>query len=305
MIDKLMMLIVPDGMIKGSKYYNGIIRYLVKYLIPLGYKVSKRSVVLGNINSKTNQEVVISLTSYGERVYQLHWCLESLFRQSISPTRIVLWLADTEYSESTIPSNLKPFIKLGLEVRFCEDLRSHKKYFGSINLWPDAIIVTVDDDVFYPEKMLENLLESYYSHPSCISCYRAHSIKVDNDSVSPYLNWGFASPGIKGPSHNLVAVGVGGVLYPPSSLSSQVLDLDVFKEHCFYADDLWLKIMGYMRDSKVVKVSPYSKTLFSVQQSSEETLSQQNVLLGRNDIQLRALMNYYKIPGSVFLRDQK
>ncbi|QUM83591.1 hypothetical protein [Moritella sp. 28] len=300
MIKFLMSFLLPDGVIRGARFYNAIIILLARYVIPAWFSLNKSRIDLKKQPLSNNEQIIISLTSFGERVYQLHWCLESLFRQSYAPTRIILWLAEDEFNDDSLPSNLKMFIELGLEVRYCEDLRSHKKYFGTFKLWPNAVVVTVDDDVFYPENMLEGLLENYNLYPNCISCYRAHSIKLDKNVVAPYLNWKFASPGITGPSHTLMAVGVGGVLYPPGSLHDEVLYSEVFKTLCFYADDLWLKVMGYRAGTPVVKVRPYSKTLFSVQQTQGETLSEQNVLCGRNDIQLKSILSYYNMSGIEF-----
>ena len=42
--------------------------------------------------------------------------------------------------------------KRGLTIRFCEDLKAHKKYYYAFKEYPDDIVITVDDDVIYPQE---------------------------------------------------------------------------------------------------------------------------------------------------------
>ena len=39
-----------------------------------------------------------------------------------------------------------------------EDLRSHKKYYYTIKEYPDDIMITVDDDIFYRSDMIAKLM---------------------------------------------------------------------------------------------------------------------------------------------------
>jgi len=301
MINKIMCIIIPDGFFKGVGVYNKFVRTIFGRILPAYFYLTKTKPLKPTY---TKVDIVVSLTSFGERVNKLDLCLHSLFRQSLSPQKIVLWLSDKEYSIDTIPDSLKNFIPLGLDIRFCEDLRSHKKYYYSMKLWPESVIVTVDDDVYYPENMLSDLVASYERNPSCISCHRAHLVSRDKNNILPYLKWGFASPGKTGPSHDLMAVGVGGVLYPPGVLHKDVFDKEILEELCFYADDIWLKIMAYRFGSKIVKVRPFSKTLISTSNNEGFTLSEENVLGGKNDIQLNDVLNHYNINNGKFLNDK-
>jgi hypothetical protein len=304
MIKNIMLLIYPDGKLKGSWIYNNFIRRVSTFFLQIYFSRTKCKSVSENKSNDLESNVIISLTSFGDRVGNLHLCFESLFRQSTAPSRIVLWLAEDEYCIETIPDSLKKFIYLGLEIRFCEDLRSHKKYYYTLKLWPDSIIVTVDDDVYYPEDMLEKLIHSYQNHPQCISCYRAHLIRGDESGILPYVKWGFASPGDRGPSHKLMAVGVGGVLYPPGSLHPDVLDKYLLKRFCFYADDIWLKLMAFRMGTKIVKVNQYSKTLISTSNELGYTLSDENVLGGKNDIQLKETLAHFNMDGLELLENK-
>ncbi len=97
---------------------------------------------------------------------KIYITLESLFRQTIRPDRIILWLADEQYPDKkAVEMRLKKYKKLGLEIQYCDDLRSHKKYFYTMKKYPEAIVITADDDIIFSEDMLEKLLKTYLKYP--------------------------------------------------------------------------------------------------------------------------------------------
>lgn len=56
--------------------------------------------------------------------------------------------------------------------------------------FPNAIIITVDDDIIYSGKLVEDLIKSYVKHPTAVSCMRGHIIKMyDEETVAPYKKW--------------------------------------------------------------------------------------------------------------------
>ena len=86
------------------------------------------SVEIGITNQKyCEHDIIISLTSYGKRIYDVYLTIESLMRQTIKPNKIILWLAEDEFSLDNIPQTLKNIQKRGLTIEFCEDIRSYKK----------------------------------------------------------------------------------------------------------------------------------------------------------------------------------
>lgn len=305
MIDMLMRFIIPDGLFKGAGYYNRIIRWFGVKLIKVYYSIYDNKFFLKNedLAYLDRHEVIVSLTSFGKRVSEIGFCLESVFRQSYKPDRVILWLSKNEFNSSNIPLELTKYVNLGLEIKFCEDFRSHKKYYEAFKQWPDSIIITLDDDVFYPESTLKKLIQTYNENPDCISCHRAHLISKDDKALKRYTDWSFASPGSVGPSLSLMAIGVGGVLYPPGKLHADVLDSSVFLDKCLYADDIWLKIMSLRLNTPVVKVSKFSKTLFPISSNEKYELSKSNVLEGGNDKQLGDVMRFYNLKCDDFFRD--
>ena len=249
-----------------------------------------------------NESYVVSLTSFPARIDDVWIGVECLLRQTFKPDKIVLWLASNQFPDKIIPESLKRLEPRGLEIRFCEeDLRAHKKYYYSLKEFPDANIITVDDDLYYDHKLLENLYLMHKKHPKNIITNRAHKMKFDaKDRIKPYRKWDH-NVSSKDASHVLVATGGGGTLYPPNSLHSEVLNKEVFKKICFLADDLWLKCMALKQGTKVVTNSRYNKDPLSIRKSQMEKLVSENVLSGGNDQQLKDVCAHYNIDLATYI----
>lgn len=240
--------------------------------------------------------VIVSLTSYPARISKLHLCIESLLRQSLPADQVILWLAEEQFADRQLPEKLTRLTKQGLEIRFCEDLRSYKKIFYTAQEFGNCPIVTADDDTLYPEDWLSRLVSAAREYPDCVVCYRAHKMTLDSAGRPlPYQEWEGLSPDFKGPSGLLVAVGVGGVCYPPHFFASVVFDYGIIKELAPSADDLWLKVIGLQGGYRTVKVAENSIEWFTIRQSQKTSLMQGNVGASRNDAALRKLMDHYQV----------
>lgn len=85
-----------------------------------------------------DHEVVVSLTSYGERIRYAYLAIESIMQGALKPNRIVLWLSDDE-KDKILPATLQLQIKRGLEVRYCPDIRSYTKNNSVITRVPRCV----------------------------------------------------------------------------------------------------------------------------------------------------------------------
>jgi RimJ/RimL family protein N-acetyltransferase len=85
---------------------------------------------IGINTTPRREKIIVSLTSYPKRIETTWLAIETLLRQTVKPDKIILWLADTQFeSLEKIPRELREQQKRGLTIRFCDDLKSHKKYF--------------------------------------------------------------------------------------------------------------------------------------------------------------------------------
>lgn len=241
---------------------------------------------------KVKDLIIVSLTSFPARISRLWLTIETILRQTHKPDKIILWLSRNQFSDTnSLPNSLLRLQKRGLEIRFCnEDLRSHKKYFYAIKEFPNDVIITVDDDVFYNSNLIENLIKLYEKFPKCVCCNFCTEIKVLDNKIQPYLKWDnyYIS---ELPDFKIFPVGKGGILYPPTALDSNVINSDIFMAKCVFADDIWLNIMTKMAGNMVVK-SNYNSQFLPIMNYKDITLAEINVNEGLNDKQLIDVRNY-------------
>ena len=239
--------------------------------------------------------VIVSLTSFPARIGSLWIVIETLLRQTYKPDKIILWLANSQFeSLEELPIRLRKLMNRGVEIRFCDDIRSHKKYYYTMKNYPEHTVITVDDDTFYPENLVESLIVTSQKYPNTICCNLAHKMTFDNNgNILPYIKWDSGSQGCNTPSDVLVPVGCEGVLYPPGSLNEKIFDKEQIYQLCPLADDLWLKAMATLNGFKAVKVRPDSIPFANLLSAKESSLNSVNVNENKNDEQLKNIIDAY------------
>ena len=238
---------------------------------------------------------VMSLTSFPPRMEKLWMVVDCLMRGRRRPAEIVLTLYEGDFPGGlqSLPESLQPYLSRGLKVVFAkENLRSHLKYyytFLSEIKGERRSVVTVDDDIFYAPDTLERLWKMHSEHPRevCANCARLIS-------DGPYLSW---KPVLHqdGPSQELLALGYGGVLYPPAFYSScpQLFDMEDIRSLALKADDLWLRQCENLCSTGVC-VGDFFALPPEVPSSQKLALSGENVGNGGNDKVWEALKNHLK-----------
>ncbi len=194
------------------------------------------------------RELIVTLTSYPERIEQLEWTLRSLWAQTLQPNRVILNLATTQFpgGKDDLPAGVRRFLPCGLEVYFDEDWRSFKKLVPTWQRFPDALLVTADDDIYYPPRWLQFLRKSLEKHPEAIQINRAHLITFDGDQLMPCLSWRQCLAGEWPDSVRNFPTTGGGVLFPPGTLHSDFTQDELFTALCPEADDIWVWAMAVL-----------------------------------------------------------
>ena len=247
----------------------------------------------GTNQLKREVPIIISLTSYEVRFNDLPKTIYSLLNQSLKPDRIILWLGD-EFELRTIPYEITCFIKNGLEIKFRKDIGSYTKIIYALKEMQNSIIVTADDDIYYPKDWLKRLYLSYISHPEEIQAHRVHRVKTKGNTILSYTDWE-KQISTEGAAYSNFLTGVGGVLYPPNCFSNEVFREDIFLKQAPKADDIWLWVMALTNNRKIRLVTNHSKTLVCtniLQQIFGRTLFKENGN-GENDKQLNNLLKFY------------
>lgn len=252
--------------------------FIYKLKVEILFRLNKEG-----IRRDSDCNVVISLTSYPKRFNLLHLTIKSLLIQNLKAGKLILWVSCSD--KDKLPENVKRLQNNGLEIKYCNDFKSYKKILPTCLEFSHSYIVTADDDVYYPSNWLEDLLDGAAANPNSVIAHRAHIVTLGKGGrPNKYSEWIFDAK-LSQPSYRIFPTGVGGVLYPPGSLNNALMDYDLIKTMCPYADDIWLYWI-----TKVNKVPSYViQKRFKIIQwevEQEESLSVKNVIHGGNDEQI-------------------
>ena len=262
-------------------------------------KESKNLKKLPAVDNDKTPKLIVSLTSFPERITDIFFNLYSLLNQTKQPDMLILWLAEEEFpnKEKNLPKNLINLRKKGLTIKWCKDLKSYKKLIFALKEYPNDIIVTADDDIYYPENWLELLYKSYQKSPQYIHCHRAHQITFNRENkLKNYNEWPKSIKHSKPSFLNFCTTG-GGVLYPPKSLYRDVSNEKLFMELCPTADDVWFWGMAVLKQTKIKVVENNISDFIHVNPELEFgltngiTLYQTNVT--QNSYQIERLINHF------------
>lgn len=256
----------------------------------------------GITEQKRTPRVIVSLTSFPERIQSdVEYTLYSLLTQSFKPDEIILWLAKEQFPNGLddLPDNIRNFQKNGLTIKWCTDLRSYKKLIPTLKEYPDDIIVTADDDIYYPQDWLQKLYVQYCQDSEAIIGHRMHYIRLDDKGQPlPYKKWAKNITKRQACYRNFLT-GCGGILYPPHCLYKDVCDEELFRKLTPYADDIWFWAMAVLNDTPIKTFSDrYRKIILvnperEMRQTDELTLAKLNISKGGNDQQLLEILAHY------------
>lgn len=202
-------------------------------------------------SSHRDEKIIISLTSFPARISTCHKTIRSLLMQNgVKPDAVELWLAEEEFplKEKELPPKLLELCEHGLNICWCDNIRSYKKLLPSLNKHKEDIIVTADDDVYYSQNWLEKLFISYKDFPNSIHCHKATKFYF-SEGKWEYIGGG--NEYYDNSSYLNKLVGVGGVLYPPGCLSPEVLDIAKCMELAPTNDDIWFWLLGVKNGTSV------------------------------------------------------
>lgn len=198
------------------------------------------------------------MTSFPEAITYAVKAVRSILLGSVLPDKVILYLTLSQFEECGIPDSLKLLAKSNtvFEIRNQEtDIGPYQKLIPALRDFPNAIIVTVDDDIAYHKHMLRDLLNLHSQIPDAILAHRAKRISLNK----PYRSWAkyrwydFLIKKIHRSFTNL-QTGVGGVLYPPHSLRSDMLDVELFTKLAPRTDDIWFWAAAVANGTHVIPV---------------------------------------------------
>lgn len=269
---------------KLIQYFDG---HVVINLFGLMIRLKKKNKYLSpepkntGINDKQRDvPVIVSLTSFPERIYIVVNTIKTLLTQTMKPDKVILWLAPEQFpnKENDLPQELMNLIKYGLTIDWYKDIRSYKKIIPALKKYPDSIIITTDDDIYYAPDTVETLYKSYLEHPDEIQAHRCDWLNIDNDG---HIAWEKTRELFKDKHRGEASfrhrlTGYGAVLYPPHSLYQDVTNEDVILRTIPTHDDIWLWAMAVLNGTKTRLVKGYSESINYIEDSQQFGLCKVN-----------------------------
>lgn len=251
------------------------------------------------------EKIIVSLTSFPARINIVVKTIKTLLTQTLKPDAVILWLAPEQFpnGENDLPQELLDLKQYGLTIDWYIDIRSYKKIIPTLKKYPNAVVITTDDDIYYAPDTVESLYKSYLEHRNEVHAHRCDWLKVvEEDVQTPHPNplpqgagehacdaqtqkkvikWektrelyldrhrGVAS------FHNRLT-GYGAVLYPPNCFYKDVCDESLIKELIPTHDDIWLWAMATLNGYKTRLVKGYSESINYVENSQQYGLCKIN-----------------------------
>ncbi len=132
----------------------------------------KSSNHLENLNCKikTKEKIILTMKSWKKRINYCHKSIEILLTNSLPPYKLILNLAKEEFQKKNLelPKNLLNLLKYdNFEIFWVEENNNvFKKLIPTINRFKEDLIITVDDDVIYPNDMIEKVITLFRKYGS-------------------------------------------------------------------------------------------------------------------------------------------
>ena len=108
------------------------------------------------------ERIIVSLTSYGERIEALPITLDSIFSQTVLPDLVVLNLA---FGEEVSPKMQAYFDEKHIEICYIDNIKVYKKVIPTLRRYPHDVVICIDDDWIYPPQMIAEFMEFHEKHP--------------------------------------------------------------------------------------------------------------------------------------------
>lgn len=237
------------------------------------------NVVEYGLNKKNRPiKLIASLTTFPERIATVKETIKSLLLQTCKPDELILWLAKEQFpnGEESLPNDLLVLKNFGLSIKWCNDIKSYKKLIPALKEYPNDIIITFDDDIYYDSNIIENLYKSYLNHPNCVSTNRGWRLNFKNNKINTLKTAQLYWTRFNDETFKNTIIGCGGVLYPPHCLNEEVIDEDKFMSIIPTQDDIWFWAMAVLNNTPIRVVSSYDINLLTVDNTQQYGLCKIN-----------------------------
>lgn len=195
-----------------------------------------------------DKEIILSLTSIFQNQHILLKTITSLLKQTITNFKIYIWLSsdpyliDTGFTNKIITNNnLLTLINdnNNIEIKWCENIGPYRKLLPVLkeNWVNDCLIITLDDDIVYHPKLIENLINDYNEYNCCIN-YRGYTMDFNSIKDIEYRKKKQLIPKYL---YNFSTNGAGTIWHPSffHNTKDLIFNEKLYMKLCPTADDIW------------------------------------------------------------------
>lgn len=122
------------------------------------------------------------MATMSSRMARLKENLPSIINQSYNFDKLIINIDDniTEEEYSFYLELKKEDERIEIKKRDSK-LRSYKKLLPVLPEYPDDVIITIDDDIYYPKDCFKYLVEQYEKTPDCIIAHETNPILINKE----------------------------------------------------------------------------------------------------------------------------
>lgn len=225
-------------------------------------------------------KVIVSVTTIPSRWDLLKKAVDSLVAQRFKPDHIYVVVPRTSKREGT-PYNVPVWLKGHPRVEILDietDFGPASKLLGplSLNLDPDTIIVTFDDDSEYEEHVLEKLVDRAIRYPGAAIGFSGINVERLIKTGEYELVYEQFGRRPQDPTPANVIEGYCGVAYRAGFFDAGVVGTLGYPEDVFFVDDFWFS--GYLAKKGIPKLVFHYSDLTLTREEVWYTIWKQNGL---------------------------
>ena len=134
------------------------------------YETATNVSKIGLVN--TSETIVITMTSWKARIGNIPTVLDSIFKQTKLPNKIVLNLSIEEFpnKETDLPTDVVSYIDSHktIEINWLDGVNTKqwKKIIPTLLKYPDVWTICIDDDKIYPSTFINDLWNTHLEYPN-------------------------------------------------------------------------------------------------------------------------------------------
>lgn len=247
-----------------------------------------------------NKKIIVSMATMPCRKERLLENLPSIYNQTYKFDILVL-----NVNNNVTDDDIKWYHDLSntynnIIVNRCDDKwKSCNKLLPTLTMYPEDIIITIDDDIYYPKNCIKELITQYEKTPDCIIAHEINPLKIQDGKIS-YIN-GFD---IKLKQKEWGKYLSGCTLYPPHVFdNTDLYDYDKMM-YCTNGnnDELWFCInstlnnvqcvgLNYVKTFVLDMKSPWKENEYKLSDINSQQNIMDNYMKNVNDLYGSKLIN--------------